>query len=431
MEAVSLAGKSRMQGHADQNRRSGLQPTGSHATPISRSRRETTIIRGFPYHCCSFLILQGELIIIRLPKLAGCSWFYGDKNQRPLAECDYWFLIGQVSSFLARIHEKRCYCREITCACSDRIVSLSLTPKLFVFRHYMHPCNLQFAGAFLDQKIIPYEDYMSKEACCVTLSLQQHPPSHCATVFASLLGRNEVPPSFDDSVILVSPFSGSFISLQRILSIVYKFLDQISCAHYLTTYLPTSPSWVPWSSSPYNCYSDLGPSPSTMGLINSPNFNLNDDNGPLSNRIAISMMIVSLLAMVLRFAARKLVRQSFFLDDWLIVVAVAFAWATCIIEIIGNSSTVIYLRRSHSKLIFLAVQKAEFGRHIQFSTPSTIIIFLKSLYAVQIMYPPGIAAMKLSVLLFYHRIFHIPSAKTPLIALGAITITWLISMVTI
>lgn len=79
--------------------------------------------------------------------------------------------------------------------------------------------------------------------------------------------------------------------------------------------------------------------------------------------------------------------------------------------------------------MFLAVKKAKFGQHIELATPSSITLFAKCLYIVQITYAPGIAAMKLSVLLFYHRLFAIPPVKMSLIVLGAITIAWLITMV--
>jgi len=75
------------------------------------------------------------------------------------------------------------------------------------------------------------------------------------------------------------------------------------------------------------------------------------------------------------------------------------------------------------------VSKANFGRHIELATPPEIELFAKFLYIVQVTYAPSIAAMKLSVLLFYHRLFAIPSVKIPLVVLGAITIAWFISMV--
>jgi len=61
-----------------------------------------------------------------------------------------------------------------------------------------------------------------------------------------------------------------------------------------------------------------------------------DNKGPLMIRVAVAMMCVSCLAVCLRFTARKLVKQPCLWDDWMIVLALPFAWTTCIFEIRGK-----------------------------------------------------------------------------------------------
>jgi hypothetical protein len=76
-----------------------------------------------------------------------------------------------------------------------------------------------------------------------------------------------------------------------------------------------------------------------MVLINDPEFSLEQNSGPLIQRVAVAMMIVSFVAMALRFLARRLVRQPFLWDDWLIPMAVACSWGVAVIEIVGQNST--------------------------------------------------------------------------------------------
>ncbi len=66
------------------------------------------------------------------------------------------------------------------------------------------------------------------------------------------------------------------------------------------------------------------------------NVNLQEDKGPLVIRVAAAMMALSGLAVCMRFIARKLVRQPCLWDDWMIVLALPFAWATCGFEIRGK-----------------------------------------------------------------------------------------------
>jgi hypothetical protein len=82
-----------------------------------------------------------------------------------------------------------------------------------------------------------------------------------------------------------------------------------------------------------------------MGLINSSDFELNADNGPLVIRVAIAMMAISLLGAVLRFMARRIVRQPIMWDDWFIVLGLVCSWGVCIIQIIGMGSTSASVRK--------------------------------------------------------------------------------------
>lgn len=56
-------------------------------------------------------------------------------------------------------------------------------------------------------------------------------------------------------------------------------------------------------------------------------------------------------------------------------------------------------------------QNFNFGKHLIQATPSDIKNFWLFLYAWEIIYPTPIVLIKLSILLFLYRIFHIPQFK--------------------
>lgn len=57
-----------------------------------------------------------------------------------------------------------------------------------------------------------------------------------------------------------------------------------------------------------------------------------DLSGVLVNT-SIAMMCLSGSAVGLRFFARRLVKQPLLIDDWLILLAVPFAWIVCMLNI--------------------------------------------------------------------------------------------------
>ena len=187
-----------------------------------------------------------------------------------------------------------------------------------------------------------------------------------------------------------------------------------------------------------------------MVLINTGTYDANDNHGPLMNRVAVAMMLISLVATCLRIFARRLVHQQLWWDDWFTPIALAFSWGVTIIHIIGsnyflytnktNCSPLKWRRdwsasictRCVANQIKLAVEKGNFGRHILPTTmPSEIVRFLKCLFGVQVGYPIAIAAIKFSILFFYRRIFSIGPTKLPLVLLGAVVAAWAIAMVSL
>ena len=59
--------------------------------------------------------------------------------------------------------------------------------------------------------------------------------------------------------------------------------------------------------------------------------------GPVLVRVCVAMMFVSGIGLFGRFLARRLMKQPVLWDDWMIVLAVPFAWGCCIIQIMGRT----------------------------------------------------------------------------------------------
>lgn len=62
----------------------------------------------------------------------------------------------------------------------------------------------------------------------------------------------------------------------------------------------------------------------------------NVNRGPRLIQVCVAMMCLSLIGVCGRFVARKLVKQSILWDDWMIIPGLLFAWACCIIQILGR-----------------------------------------------------------------------------------------------
>lgn len=72
-------------------------------------------------------------------------------------------------------------------------------------------------------------------------------------------------------------------------------------------------------------------------MFDTPTFEVNADNGPLLTKIASAMIVIATLGVLLRFYSKKLIRQAYYWDDWLILLALPCVWALNALEIFGGS----------------------------------------------------------------------------------------------
>ncbi|KAF6233946.1 hypothetical protein HO173_007776 [Letharia columbiana] len=136
--------------------------------------------------------------------------------------------------------------------------------------------------------------------------------------------------------------------------------------------------------------------------------NLDANDGPQMNAVAIIFIILSFTTLVLRLFSRLHTKVSIGMDDELIVVAAVLSW--------GYTATVIF-----------EVEHNYYGQHIGKSDTHHLEEFNKGLYGLAIVYPLALTFSKLSLLALYWRIFRVTNARRPLQIVAALNIGWMIA----
>ncbi|KAI5917036.1 hypothetical protein F4810DRAFT_698242 [Camillea tinctor] len=130
--------------------------------------------------------------------------------------------------------------------------------------------------------------------------------------------------------------------------------------------------------------------------------------------LGITFSIIAILAVLLRFQARRIKGQKLESDDWTIFVAL----------ILGIAVTID---------IIIMTQRGGLGTHAQYDNdgnpldPGAIVIFGKTTYALELLTWPAVGMTKISVLLMYKRIFTSPRFKTIAWILIGLIIAWTIT----
>ena len=145
---------------------------------------------------------------------------------------------------------------------------------------------------------------------------------------------------------------------------------------------------------------------------------------------SVTMIVMSVLAVFLRFMSRRVVSVPFALDDWLILAAMVRELVKIFEEYYALNSLQPFA------LVLPAIDlygtyQGYFGRHITIVPQPLeyLPILLIGLYVYDIAYNFAIALAKLSMLAIYWRIFHADSFKLPLLITAGVTLAWLISCV--
>ncbi|KAL9004532.1 MAG: hypothetical protein Q9188_002658 [Gyalolechia gomerana] len=136
---------------------------------------------------------------------------------------------------------------------------------------------------------------------------------------------------------------------------------------------------------------------------------LNDSRQTEIVSIVAVMMTVSTVAVILRLIGRRISAAPYGADDFLIVVALILTYGLNINEII-------------------AVHYG-FGRHQLMLSLDYISKFLLNDWTIQIIFATAISVTRLSLLVFYHRIFPVKRFKIVASITGCIIICWWISFI--
>ncbi|KAI1826517.1 hypothetical protein F4861DRAFT_87425 [Xylaria intraflava] len=101
--------------------------------------------------------------------------------------------------------------------------------------------------------------------------------------------------------------------------------------------------------------------------------------------VALVSAVFATVALALRLWARNFQRFGMMADDYLMIVALAFTYGTLVVTILGA--------------------KAGAGKHVWALTPPQIATVFKLLYSYTYIYAGSVSFTKLSILLFYRRLF--------------------------
>ncbi|KAL8911905.1 MAG: hypothetical protein Q9171_002989, partial [Xanthocarpia ochracea] len=136
---------------------------------------------------------------------------------------------------------------------------------------------------------------------------------------------------------------------------------------------------------------------------------LEDNRGPEIVGAVTTLTILATIAVVLRFLGRNISGAPCGVDDWLMLFALVWEYGLSISQ-------------------YLAVHYG-LGRHIIMLDLYQVTQFSKLFFAVTCIFPVGCAALKLSVLFFYHRIFPIRKFTIWSIIIGIVVIGWFIAFI--
>ncbi|KAI4289045.1 MAG: hypothetical protein L6R35_001694 [Caloplaca aegaea] len=136
---------------------------------------------------------------------------------------------------------------------------------------------------------------------------------------------------------------------------------------------------------------------------------LNDSRGPEITVSLVILIILATIAVVLRFLARHITRTSYGLDDWLMLFALVWEYGLATMCLFGLHYG--------------------YGRHILMLELDQVTSFIKIFFATTCIFPVACAAMKFSILIFYHRIFPFRKFTISCIVIGVAVAAWFLAFI--
>ncbi|KAI4167394.1 MAG: hypothetical protein LQ343_007247 [Gyalolechia ehrenbergii] len=136
---------------------------------------------------------------------------------------------------------------------------------------------------------------------------------------------------------------------------------------------------------------------------------LGHDRSPEYFGAVTVLLILSTLAVVLRFLARSIARSSYGYDDWIMLFALVWEYGLCICS-------------------YFSIHNGS-GKHILMVDLDEILNFGKLFFTGTLLFAVGCFALKLSILFFYHRIFAVRKFTIWCIAIGIVSVAWFIAFI--
>ncbi|KAM0794296.1 hypothetical protein BDR22DRAFT_792637, partial [Usnea florida] len=128
-------------------------------------------------------------------------------------------------------------------------------------------------------------------------------------------------------------------------------------------------------------------------------------------RKTIPFIILATLSVIGRYWSRSFRKASFGADDYIILPALIFTWGVFAVGIVDT---------------YLGI-----GNHTALEPSIDVSRHYKTIFASSIIYASSITAIKISILLFYQRVFPTRRFKLATRTLGGLVVAWWITVVTI
>ncbi|KAJ5623772.1 hypothetical protein N7510_000081 [Penicillium lagena] len=135
---------------------------------------------------------------------------------------------------------------------------------------------------------------------------------------------------------------------------------------------------------------------------------LSESLGPQVIGADMALLALATIAVILRFISRHISKANFWWDDWVLAVALIFAYSNGIMSVIAVKNGI--------------------GKHI-WAPGVSIATITKLLWLYEFFYGSVIPAVKMSIILLYYRIFPTTRFRRVLYGLSFLVLGWWIGIV--
>jgi hypothetical protein len=157
-----------------------------------------------------------------------------------------------------------------------------------------------------------------------------------------------------------------------------------------------------------------------------PGFNP-DNIQPWTVSVVVSMTILALVSVILRLISRRIKGQPFWWDDYMIIFSMV---RYQVMTAPGRMEQLTGTKGWNLVVVafIFAMHASGMGIHADLLDPADIVWMAKWLVVAEILYAFNLGWTKISILLMYYRIFHLPYFKKMAWAVGAFVMVWVVTI---